>query len=375
MKCVKILSVFFVFLFVFNLKVFAISDTSSASVILNADTLEIIYQNNSNSKRSMASTTKIMTGLLLAESGRLEEIICITAEMVAVEGSAMGLRAGDYISGRDLLYGLMLMSGNDAANATAHFLAGNNENFAKMMNDKAKLLGLSSTNFVTPSGLDSEEHYTTAYDLAVLSAYALKNEEFAKAVSSKTANVRFGNPMVKYTIKNHNRLLKEYDGCIGVKTGFTKKSGRCLVSAAKRGSATIVVVTLNDPNDWRDHKSMLDYGFEALTEKEFTKNDIPRSITVFGAEEKSAKITIDSIAVSVLKENIDKLTVSVKTPKFIFAPISKGETVGRMEILYNGKIIAKTDIIVEGDLKTVEPRQMTFNEKFIDYILFIIKSF
>ena len=225
-KSFKVVLLSLVIAFAFSCSVGAISDTSASSVVINADTLEVIYSNNPNQKRPMASTTKIMTGLLLCESGRLDEEIECTAEMVTVEGSAMGLRAGDKISGRDLLFGLMLMSGNDAANVTAHFLAENTEDFAKLMNEKAKGLGLLNTSFVTPSGLDADEHYTTAFDLAKLTAYALKNEEFKAAVSSYNASVSFGNPKQKYTIKNHNRLLKEYEGCIGIKTGFTKKSGR-----------------------------------------------------------------------------------------------------------------------------------------------------
>ncbi len=367
-KCFRFIIIFFLIISVLQTETLALSDTSSASVVLNADTLEVLYQNNPDEKRSMASTTKIMTGLLLAESGRLDEIIECTAKMVTVEGSALGLRAGDRITARDLLYGLMLVSGNDAANTAAYFLSGSTEEFANLMNNRAKELGLKNTNFVTPSGLDADEHYTTAYDLAVLTAHALKNEEFRKACSAKTATVSFGNPMVKYTVSNHNRLLKSYDGCIGVKTGYTKKSGRCLVSAAQRENVTVIAVTLNDPNDWKDHTSMLDYGFERLRRVTFSCDDLSLKTELLGGTLASVPLSFDDIVISSLPENEEKLELSVDCAEYLFAPVCQGQTVGKATVSFNGTIVAETDIYISSSVEADSPRELSEKEKIIKFL-------
>lgn len=359
----------------FQMNAYAVTDTSESSIVINADTLEIIYQNNAYAKRSMASTTKIMTALLLAESGRLDEIITCTAEMVSVEGSAMGLKAGDKISARDLMYGILLMSGNDAANVCAFFISGSVEEFAKLMNGKAKELGLSSTNFVTPSGLDADEHYTTAHDLAVLTAYALKNDDFAKACSSYSATVHFGDPMVKYTITNHNRLLKSYEGCIGVKTGFTKKSGRCLVSAAERDGKKVIAVTLNDPNDWRDHASLLDYGFEKLCSSTFTSDGNELSLPVLCGENDVLKLDFDDMVVSALSENLDKLKLSVILPDYIFAPVERGTAIGKAIVTYEGRTVAQTPVYTSEQIAAQDPQVKTVGQRIKEFVLLMFKSF
>ena len=205
----------------------AVSTSAKAAAVINGDTGELIYAQNADEKLPMASTTKIMTALLLCEHGELQKEITVTADMLRVEGSSMGLLAGDRVTYHDLLYGMMLASGNDAANVTAIALGGTVEKFTEMMNNRARELGLENTRFVTPSGLDAEGHCTTARELALLAYHALKNEEFAKAAASKTATLNYGNPPYRRTLKNHNKMLTLYEGAIGVKTGFTKKSGRC----------------------------------------------------------------------------------------------------------------------------------------------------
>ena len=263
----------------------ALGTSAKGAVLINGDTGEIIYEQNAETRLPMASTTKIMTALLLCENGDLEKEITVTAEMLRVEGSSMGLLAGDKVTLHDLLYGMMLASGNDAANVTAYVLGGTVKGFVKMMNDKAAELGLKNTHFDTPSGLDGETHYTTPYDLAMLARFALQNEDFAKAVGSKSATLNYGNPPYRRTLTNHNRLLKTFDGAIGVKTGFTKKSGRCLVSAAKRDGKYVIAVTLNDPSDWADHASLLEHGLDAVALTEIAPETTDYSVAVVGAEE------------------------------------------------------------------------------------------
>jgi len=188
-----------------------LSVSAKAAVLICMDTGEILFQKSATQKLPMASTTKIMTSLILAEQPDLSKTVKVTKKMVAVEGSSMGLLDGDTVSYRDLLYGMLLASGNDAANTTAYVLGGGIEGFAKIMNERAKQIGLKNTNFVTPSGLDDESHYTTAYDLALLTSVALKNTAFYTACSSKQAVLYYGNPPYKRTLTNHNKLLGNYD--------------------------------------------------------------------------------------------------------------------------------------------------------------------
>lgn len=201
------------------------------AVLVEMNTGQLIAEKNGYDKASMASTTKIMTSLLLCELCDLDEEIVATKEMVTVEGSSMGLQEGDRVHYRDLLYGMLLASGNDAANTTAISVAGSIENFAELMNKKAKEFGMTNTHFVTPSGLDDEEHYTTAYDMSKLAVYAMKNADFAEACASKTATLEYGNPPYRRTLTNHNKLLQYYEGAIGIKTGFTKNRGGVLFPA------------------------------------------------------------------------------------------------------------------------------------------------
>ena len=252
---------FFMFLFIFIMftpQITQAVNISASSAILISDE-NIIYEKNAYKKMPMASTTKIMTAICAIENTNTNMPIRVDDKAVGIEGSSIYLEKGEIITLKELIYGMMLNSGNDAATAIAIAVGGSVENFCKMMNQCAKKIGAINTNFTNPSGLYDENHYTTACDLAKITVYAMKNPLFKDIVSRKSMKISksYG---VRY-LKNHNKLLNTYDGCIGVKTGYTKKCGRCLVSSAERGSKTLVAVTLNAPDDWRDHKLMLDMGF------------------------------------------------------------------------------------------------------------------
>lgn len=351
----------------------ALGTTAKAAVVINADTNGKIYSHNENQRLSMASTTKIMTGLLLCESGDLDKTVTVTEKMVAVEGSSMGLLAGDTISYHDLLYGLMLASGNDAANTIAISLCGSVEAFAEKMNQKAKQLGLDNTHFVTPSGLDAEGHYTTAYDLACLAAYALQNEDFLAACSSPTATLCYGNPPYKRGLKNHNKLLLNYDGAIGVKTGFTKKSGRCLVTAARRYGKTVVAVTLCDPNDWQDHKALLDYGLAQLECKKLPNPLKKVDIDVVGAAQNTAKIKVHTKEIALTKQEWQNLEYEVILPKFIYAPNGNNQPIGKIQYSIGEKQLCYADIVLAQDV--VEQNiKIDFKQKVWKNFLMLIKQ-
>ena len=339
-------------LFAFHLHISAVSppDVSAKSAVLMvADTGEIVFEKNAHEKRSMASTTKIMTALLTIECDTPQRVVTTTPEMVNVEGTSMGLLAGDKVTFNDLVYGMLLASGNDAANTAAISIDGSIESFALRMNKKAAQLGMKNTVFVTPSGLDDENHYSTAYDMALLACYALQNPDFREACSSVSAKLCYGNEPYPRRLSNHNKLLNTYDGAIGIKTGFTKKSGRCLVSAAVRNGVTLVCVTLNASDDWNDHKKLLDFGFENISLKPI-ECKLPY-ITVYGGDNSEVPLILSrQINIPVFSDSAD-LTYQLKLKKYEFAPIQKNDILGYVSVLYNGKTIDTVPVVADGNIK------------------------
>jgi D-alanyl-D-alanine carboxypeptidase len=237
----------------------AVETSATASILLEASSGRVLYEDSADKQMLIASTTKIMTAIVAVESGcDLNETVTVTQAHMA-EGSSMYLQVGEEITLEALLYGLMLSSGNDAALAIADHCGPGLSAFVSKMNAKAKELGMSHTSFANPNGLDAEGHYSTARDMATLAAYAMENETFARIVSTKSVTIG------GHTLYNHNKLLSRYEGCIGVKTGYTIAAGRTLVSCAERNGMRLIAVTLQDSDDWADHAALYDYGFEQYT--------------------------------------------------------------------------------------------------------------
>lgn len=339
------------------------SISAAGAVVMDAATGVVLFEKNADAPRPMASTTKIMTTLLLLERGNLEEEITVTKEMVQVEGTSMGLLGGDTVTPLALCYGMMLASGNDAANVSAILHSGSVAEFANAMNQKAAALGMKNTVFVTPSGLDEGNHHSTPYDMAVLTAYALKNPTFREIVGSKSAKLSYGNPPYPRTLSNHNRLLKEYEGCIGVKTGFTKKAGRCLVSAATRGGATLICVTLKAPDDWNDHKNLLDYGFSGMEEISHPGGEL--SLPVISGEKEWVSLSHQALTCTLPAKVKADLSFSRCVPPFLYAPLSSGQPVGWLELAYKGQVIAKTPITATSEVALV-PQRIPFWQEFFE---------
>ena len=341
------------------------SVSAKAAIVIAADTLEVLYEKSAIQKLPMASTTKIKTALLLAEQPDLSKTVKTTKQMVTVEGSSMGLLEGDTVSYRDLLYGMLLASGNDAANTTAYVLAGSVQGFAKMMNEKAAELGMKNTSFVTPSGLDDENHYTTAYDLALLTAAALKNSAFRTACSSKSAVLYYGNPPYRRTLTNHNKLLGNYEGIIGVKTGFTKKSGRCLVTAAEGEGKRVIAVTLNDPDDWNDHRKLLDYGLEKTVVTEFKNYDVTDVMPIVCGSADLVRVKCEQAKICTAVGTENEIKRKIILPKFIYAPISAGEKVGEIEYYFKDTLVKTSDIFSVADVESYN-RKENFQKRFLN---------
>lgn len=348
--------IFFVFLFIITgLSVYAAPEISAEyACVMEKSTGTIVYEYNGYQRHSMASTTKIMTAILALDTTNRDELVTISRNADLTEGSSAYIKSGEKIKMIDLLYGLMLNSGNDAAVAIAEHIAGGEKDFAVMMTNKAKELGAMDTSFENASGLDSENHYTTAADLAKITAYALNNETFRQIVSSssKTSNYSGGS----LYFHNHNKMLKMYEGCTGVKTGFTKKTGRCLVSSAMRDGIELICVTLRAPDDWNDHKKLLDYGFDNITmDNIINSKKILKYIKTVDGTKIPALISKD-IYIPVIKNKSKNIEVILHTVEEINSSIPFGEKIGECEIFVNKTLYAREDI-VSGE-EYVEPTTM-----------------
>lgn len=335
--------------------------SAKASIIIDAQSGKVIAGKNEYEKLPMASTTKIMTTLLLIESGGLDEEFKVDNNAIMVEGSSMGLCKDDIVTKRALCYGMMLPSGNDAANETAVLLGGSAEKFADMMNEKAEQLGLEDTHFVTPSGLHDDKHYSTAYDMAKLTREALKNETFREICGTSSIKLKFGNPPYERWLVNTNKLLALYDGCIGVKTGFTDEAGRCLISAAEKDGVTLICVTLNAPNDWNDHIKMYDYGFSVTESRSADFDFSGLYVDVAGGDTDRVKVAPTDVPnYTVVNGEIPKMSYKVNLDKFIYAPVSRGRKAGTIEFYSGDDLIMTTELAAESGcgavIKEYEPK-------------------
>lgn len=336
--------------------------SAASAILIEAETGTVIYEKNADVKRAMASTTKIMTAILTIEAGDLDREFVVDSYAIMVEGTSMGLREGDRVSRRDLLYGILLPSGNDAANAAAVSVGGSIGGFVELMNEKAEELGLTSTHFVTPSGLDADGHYTTAHDLAMLTAYAMKNETFREIVACSSAQVEFGNPPYMRTLYNSNKMLHRYEGAIGVKTGFTDNARRCLVSAAERDGTMLIAVTLNAGDDWNDHTKMLDYGFTQVYSYPLELSCSER-VAVAGTG-MSVEVSAEPDDISLLPAQREQLTRRVLLPKFVYGSVRQGDELGRIEFSLDGKVV-KTCPLYAASSVTVPDEELSLWQRLL----------
>lgn len=266
----KKLFILLMIVFLLPFKVDAFSSSATSTILMDMDSGRILYSNNIHTRRSVASISKIMTAIIAIESGKLQDEVIIGEEINTAYGSGIYIKQGEHIKLEDLLYGLMLRSGNDAALAIAHYVGGSVDEFVKMMNEKAINLGMKNSEFNNPSGLDQENgNYSTAYDMAILTSYAMKNETYQKIVSTKKHKIT--TDMNYYSWTNKNKLLHSYKYCTGGKTGFTEIARRTLVTTASKDNLNLVAVTLNDGNDFADHKNLFEEAFSKYTNYEIIK--------------------------------------------------------------------------------------------------------
>lgn len=347
-------------------------NSAKAAITIEAQTGISLYEKNADEQLPMASTTKIMTALVALENADINQTFTVSETACKVEGTQIGLLAGDQISLNDLLHMLMMKSANDAAQTIAENISGSLEAFAELMNERAKQMGLTHTHFENPHGLPSDNHYTTARELALIAAEALKNDTFAQIVSTKKKKLDYHG----LVIENSNRLLSSYEYTTGVKTGFTKAAGRCLVTSAKKDGVTLINVTLNDGNDWQDHTEMFEESFRRVSS--YTLYEAGQySITVpvlngthparFTNPEPVYGVCIDGQKIEYIPTDC--------LPQSLYAPIQK-ETFNQqvyVELAYKNRLVGTMKLTLCESIAQKEDEQ-TFSEKYLYYLNQVFKS-
>lgn len=328
--------------------------SAKSAVLYEPESKKFVYKKNENQRLPMASTTKIMTALVVLENIDLDTEICVDKRAVGIIGSSIYLEKEEVLSARSLLYATMLNSANDAAAALAYEICGSIEAFSVLMNDKATALGLKNSNFTNPHGLDDDSHYTSAHDLAIITAEALNNDVFREIISTRKTEIK--SSLSTRVLINHNKLLRLYDGCIGVKTGYTKKSGRSLVGAAQRDDLTLISVTIDAPDDWNDHIRLLDFGFSNIHAAYLLReSEFDYQIPVLSGKADTVRLTNKKPIKIIYEGDLPEIKKEIHLKRFAAAPIKCGDTLGYIKFTVNNRDTFITEIIakenVTGDEK------------------------
>ena len=385
-------------LFIIINKVYAYSElekdripnvNSRKAVVIERKSRRVLYGKKENERAKMASTTKIMTALVVIQNTNLNNIVEVSKKAASIGGSRLKLKKGDKITVKDLLYGLMLKSGNDAAVALAEYVGGSVADFAELMNKNAEKLGLKNTHFVTPHGLDDEEHYTTAYELALLTDYALKNEVFADIVKTKSASITV-NGQIR-TINNTNELLGNLNGVYGVKTGFTNGAGRCLVTAIKREDLDIICVVLEadtKKDRTKDSVKLIENTFKnykivllnnKINEEFINWNNMNcNRIYIEKGDGKRLSLKLDyneEIKYPILKKSDNKIKINIIANSELKAPVKTNTEIGKLQIKYDNEIIKEISIINTNTInkKSINNYMQEFFKRYSTYVEEVVR--
>lgn len=335
--------------------------------MIEADTQRIVYEKNAYTSHSMASTTKIMTAIVALEKGTQNDVVTVSLNASRQEGSSLYLKPNDKIKMTDLLYGLMLNSGNDAAVAVAEHISGSVEGFADEMNKKAAEIGAVNTCFKNPNGLDEDGHFSTAYDMALIGNYAMKNHDFAEIVGTQSANAQLVDSGTRLYFSNHNKLLTQYKYATGIKTGYTKATGRCLVSSADIDGMRFVICTLDAPDDWNDHKKLYEYA-----RSEFQRRTVIKK-GQFLTEKYINGAAVDFIAdediTLTLKRN-ERFEGEVRVDfcADLSAPIRAGDKIGECRLLENGRTIVEFGAVSAADIDATASTKKSWWKRLLSWI-------
>ena len=354
------------FIYLFSMAPMAIaapvppSITAKSAIVIEAFTGKILYVKNAEERRYPASTTKIMTLITALEQGRLEDVLTVSDNAAKTEGSSIYLETGERLKMLDMLYGIMLLSGNDATVAVAEHISGSTEKFAQLMTSKAHAIGAAHTNFTNPNGLPNPNHYTTAHDLAIITAYGYKNPLFRQIVGTRHKTIPWNNKGYDRDLYNENKLLWMYDGADGVKTGYTDAAGLCLVSSAARNNVRLIAVVLDSDQMWDDSRVLLDFGFGQLRPIEFFKQgEVLKTSRVVSGNSDSVKLAASSdLYIPVSDGDRDQFRVIIEGLDTVEAPIKMGQKLGAVRILYKKNEIGKIDLIATENI----PKKSFFTE-------------
>ncbi len=344
------------------------SVSAKSAILINAQSGAVYFEKSADSPMGMASTTKLMTALVAAKHAPLDQAVTIPAEAVGVEGSSIYLTEGEVLTMEELLYALLLSSANDAATAIAVAVSGSAEAFCGLMNEQAADMGLCHTHFTNPHGLYDENHYTTARELAAIAKEALAVPAIRTIVSTKRATISQGGVPDKRLLLNHNKLLQTYEGAIGMKTGFTKKTGRTLVSAAERNGLTLIAVTLHAPDDWRDHTEMLDYGFANYESVLFAPaGSLALTMAVTGGVSDTVTVTnTEPLRLTLPKARGKESYTVTAVGHFLYAPVSVRASVGIVTLTCEGQSISSPLIAAEA-VTSNTPEKKGFFRRIADF--------
>jgi D-alanyl-D-alanine carboxypeptidase (penicillin-binding protein 5/6) len=360
-----------------NLPVSKPQTLGKAAVLIDASSGRVLYEANAHQQLPPASVTKIMTGLLVVEKGNLNQKVTVSQTAADTPECSIWLEAGEKLTREQLLYACMLNSANDAAMELAESIAGSEQAFVKLMNRRARQLGLKDTHFCNPHGLEASGHYTSAYDLAMLSREALHYPMFRKVVSTQTMNIPWAGHEYNRLLINQNRLLYRYDGAIGIKTGYTKQAGNCVVGAAQRGDMVLIAVSLNSPSVYQDLEQMLDYGFNNYSQKTIKKAE-QLAVTVpvenGTAESVQARPQTDLVAALTEKEQ-SQVSYKFYPQENVSAPIKKGQILGTCRMYVAGHEAGRVNLVASSPVDPQPPLWNRFKSASIKVIIFIFKTF
>ncbi len=326
--------------------------SAEAACLLDVKTGQVLYGKNIHLQRPPASLTKVLTTIIAIERGDLKDVVKVSRKAAYQEGSSIYLKEGERITLEELLYGVMLASGNDASVAIAEHISGSIEEFSRLMTEKAREMGALNSNFKNPSGLPEPEHYSTAYDQAVIMRYALKNKIFARITATKNKTISWEGNDWGRGLRNHNKLLWLYPDSTGGKTGYTRAAGRCLVASAKRNGREVVAVVLNCPNDWLVVQNLMDHGLDNFKEvKVVEKGDIIYRIGWEESREGLLGLLVENpVYVVIPKGGKLKVTQEISLKPELELPIKKGDVIGQLKICKDGRLLGNTNLIAGNDL-------------------------
>lgn len=327
-----------------------------AAILIHMDSGRVLYEKRADERMPLASTTKIMTALVALERCEMSETVTVSPSSCGAEGSSVYLRPGEECSVEMLLYGLLLASGNDAALALAEHVSGSVEAFVSLMNDRAAQLGLQNTRFSNPHGLDAPDHYTSASELARIACAAMENERFAQIVSTRERV--FGDRV----FVNHNKLLWRIDGCKGIKTGYTKAAGRCLVSCAERDGLRLLCVTLSDPQDWADHAALLEWGFSAWEYRRLFPSGVVCNIPVIAGEKDKVPVSLSEDAAALVRRGTET-EIRFLLPGFVYADVTAGDHAGELRVYAGGEELLRGELVYSENVSRSKAARLSLSER------------